>query len=260
MIRIALIQLRVDQDETPETRLKRVLSMNIPQEVDILVLPELWLTGAFIDATDNPVDFVESFRKLSENKSILIIAGSVTAISSKGLENSIAIFDHGEYLKGYSKLHLFGLEGQEKEKISSGNVINILTRHGLNIGLSICYDLRFPELYRRYREEAVDVFVIPASWPAPRIQHWETLLRARAIENQALVVGCNAIGNQGEIILGGMSLVIGPNGEIRAQASPNEEELIIVEFDESSIKRVRESFPVYDDTRSDYPEISLMRI
>jgi predicted amidohydrolase len=179
--------------------------------------------------------------------------------TGKKNENRIAIFDHGEYVESYSKIHLFGFDDGEKTRFQAGNELSLINRYGVDLGFAICYDLRFPELFRKYRSLGTSVFIIPASWPEPRVEHWTTLLKARAIENQAFVIGCNAVGIQGDVTLGGRSMIISPLGKVYGEASPNNEELLIVTLDFSETEDTRIRFPVNEDIFQNYEKIIFTR-
>jgi len=118
------------------------------------------------------------------------------------------------------------------------------------VGLSICYDLRFPELYRHYATRGARFVVLPSQWPRPRLNHFETLLRARAIENQAIVIAVNRIGSEGEHTFFGHSMVIDPWGETICDAR-DEEILLVCMLDPADLDRVRRDFPVLGDMRHD---------
>ncbi|MDD2858840.1 MAG: hypothetical protein PHU75_09220, partial [Candidatus Nanopelagicales bacterium] len=119
-------------------------------------------------------------------------------------------------------------------------------------GLATCYDLRFPELFRLLTDEGAEAMVVPSGWPTARIEHWDVLLRARAIENQAWVLGCNAIGMQGpegsQVELGGHSQVVSPSGEVIAKAGA-QELVLTAQVDASAASAVRAAFPVLRDIR-----------
>jgi predicted amidohydrolase len=114
--------------------------------------------------------------------------------------------------------------------------------------LSTCYDLRFPELYRAQLDAGATVFVVPASWPMARVEHWTLLARARAVENQCVVLACNAAGPNAGTVMGGASMVVLPSGEVAAAAG-SEEQVLSVEVDMSATTALRETFPVLRDRR-----------
>ena len=115
-------------------------------------------------------------------------------------------------------------------------------------GLATCYDLRFPELFRALTEGGATLVILTSGWPTPRIEHWDVLTRARAIENQMWVIACNEVGSQPGIELGGRSVVIDPKGVVVAQAG-TEEEVLVVEVDPDASAAWREQFPVLKDIR-----------
>jgi predicted amidohydrolase len=122
-------------------------------------------------------------------------------------------------------------------------------RHSLGAtGLATCYDLRFPELFRALTEGGATLVILTSGWPTPRIEHWDVLTRARAIENQMWVIACNEVGSQPGIELGGRSVVIDPKGVVVAQAG-TEEEVLVVEVDPDASAAWREQFPVLKDIR-----------
>jgi predicted amidohydrolase len=115
--------------------------------------------------------------------------------------------------------------------------------------LVTCYDLRFPELFRSLTAAGAEAFVVPAGWPARRIEHWRVLLRARAIENQAWVLGVNGVGEHAGVVLGGRSAVIDPWGEVVVEALPDRECLVVAELVTDAVGQTRASFPVLRDRR-----------
>lgn len=139
----------------------------------------------------------------------------------------------------YSKEHIFYGKGKSP---------TITKVKSIKIGLSICYDLRFPELYRFYAKEKVDMIVDIANWPDTRIEHWRTLLKARAIENQSYVVGVNRVGDDPKLHYNGFSSVFDPMGK-EIVAVENEEKVITVEIDKSVVDEVRKKLPFLNDMR-----------
>src|SRR5690606_2574230 len=118
----------------------------------------------------------------------------------------------------------------------------------LTVGLSTCYDLRFPELYRAQVDLGAQMFVVPAAWPAPRVEAWRLLLRARAIEDQCFVVACNTAGEHAGVPMGGASAVGDPWGTVLAEAGTGEE-VLSVEIDPAQVDKARTDCPVLGDRR-----------
>mgnify|MGYP003847780571 CR=1 FL=1 len=115
-------------------------------------------------------------------------------------------------------------------------------------GLATCYDLRFPELFRALTDGGASAFLLTSGWPTPRIEHWDILTRARAIENQAYVLACNESGTHGGVPIAGGSMVIDPQGEVLAEAGPGEE-ILSVGIDPARVAAWRGAFPALEDRR-----------
>lgn len=135
--------------------------------------------------------------------------------------------------------------GIDLDEPSSGDESGSLS---VKVGLATCYDLRFPELFRKQVDEGAEIFVIPAAWPAARVAAWRTLLQARAIENQVFVIACNTAGTHATTEMGGNSAVISPTGEVLAEAGRGER-VLTLDIDLAEVREARESFPVLSDRR-----------
>ncbi len=139
----------------------------------------------------------------------------------------------------------------EHEYFETGDELIIVDIGGISVCPSICYDIRFPELWRPPAAEGVDVFTVSSSWPLVRIAHWETLLKARAIENQAFVVASNRIGKDAVSTWGGTSLILTHMGEILAKASETETETISAGIDPTLAQQWKSQFPAHKDIQKD---------
>jgi predicted amidohydrolase len=146
----------------------------------------------------------------------------------------------------YRKVHLFGFNGGETTVMSGGEEVALVDSPLGPTGLATCYDLRFPELFRALTDGGASAFLLTSGWPTPRIEHWDILTRARAIENQAWFVACNEVGAQPGIQLGGHSVVVDPKGEVVGQAG-TDEEVLLVDVDPEASVRWRAEFPVLAD-------------
>jgi predicted amidohydrolase len=156
----------------------------------------------------------------------------------------------------YRKTHLFTAAPIEEHKcFSPGDGFTSFAFADLRFGLSICYDLRFPEVYRKLAvENDVNAFLISSAWPFPRIEHFRTLAMARAIENQSYVIVANRVGTDNGISFCGTSAIIDPYGVIIASASQDREELINAELSGDLVNSVRSRMEVFADRRRDlYP-------
>lgn len=134
----------------------------------------------------------------------------------------------------------------EHQYLSSGDRLALVETAWGQVGLSICYDLRFPELFRAYALSGARIVVVPAEWPHPRLAHWQTLLRARAIENQMFIIACNRVGRTGSNTFCGHSAIIDPWGETRIEGGESED-LLVATIDLDQVDAVRRQIPIFAD-------------
>jgi predicted amidohydrolase len=146
-------------------------------------------------------------------------------------------------------LHLFRLM-HEDEWLQAGSSALELDLPWGNTGLAICYDLRFPELFRKYAVDGAKMIVIPAEWPIERVEHWRALLVARAIENQCYIVATNAAGQTGDTVFGGHSMIVDPWGKIVIEGG-DAPMLLTAEIEMDMVDEIRRRIPVFEDRRSD---------
>lgn len=148
----------------------------------------------------------------------------------------------------YRKIHRFGFGEGEPLMLEAGRTVTTVRLGPATAGLAICYDLRFPELFRALLTQGAELFVVPAAWPAARRTDWELLGRARALENQAFVVQCNTVGEQGGLAMGGASRIVDPYGRVIA-AGGDGEQVITAEIDLGVAAAFRREFPALNDRR-----------
>ncbi len=220
----------------------------------LVVFPELWSTGYALEQSKELASVLNSgmFSQVTtvaqQNK--ISIVGSI--LEKRGVEvaNSAAFFaPNGRMMGVYRKLHLFRLMDEDKW-LQPGQAPLLLDLPWGVTALAICYDLRFPELFRRYALEGAKMVVIPAEWPAARVEHWRALLVARAIENQCFIVACNAAGETGDTVFGGHSMIVDPWGKIVVEAGDTPM-LLTAEIEMDDVDEVRQRIPVFDDRRED---------
>lgn len=260
MVRVKIIQLAVNDDEDRAGRFSRVEKFleQINAEnsrPDLIMLPEIWGTGFFnfdryIDESE-PLQG-ETFNRLApwaEKIGVYFMAGSIVERDGSEYYNTTLLIGPGGTLAGsYRKIHLFGYRSQESAILTAGNELYVLkTRYG-TWGISTCYDLRFPELYRQMVDCGVDTILVTAAWPLARLEHWVLLNRTRALENLCYLVSCNCTGSLKGTALGGNSMVVDPWGEIVAAAG-QEEEVLTVEIDRDRLETIRNEFPALQDRR-----------
>ncbi|MFY9800549.1 MAG: nitrilase-related carbon-nitrogen hydrolase [Methanoregula sp.] len=158
---------------------------------------------------------------------------------------AIVINRHGRVLAKYAKMHLFSM-GKEHEGSLAGTELGIFTFDSLTCGIAICYDLRFPELFRIYAQKGVHAVFVPSAWPQSRISHWELFIRARAAENQMYVLGVNTTGKTPLEQYNGSSMTADPHGTIISRAN-EAEQLLFTDIDPEEVERIRNTFPVEKD-------------
>jgi omega-amidase len=222
---------------------------------DLLVLPELWSTGYDLErAADHaaPLDrgiFAET-AALARELGLAILGSCLSLLGPGQYGNTAVLFGtQGQILGSYSKAHLFRLM-EEERYLTAGDTLGLVDTAWGRAGLAICYDLRFPELFRAHALAGAEIIFLPSEWPHPRLAHWRTMLRARAIENESYVVGCNRVGESRGTHFFGHSTVLDPWGETVIEAG-QEAMLLTVEIDLDRVAAVRQAIPVFDDRRPD---------
>jgi predicted amidohydrolase len=194
-------------------------------------------------------DYLSVVQEMS-NSLRIAIAGTYPVKVENQLYNTMVYFDPTGDAHIYKKIHLFSMM-KEDMFFSPGNDLFAFSKPWGKVGMAICYDLRFPEVFRKYVLGGVTVMIISAEWPRKRVEHWKTLLKARAIENQVFVIACNAVGKSGNEIMGGASSIIDPWGEVLAEAGSEMDELITANIDLELVKNARDTIPVQKDHRPD---------
>ena len=268
-MRIAAVQLGYDDEESMPERVERVehlvQAVTDEQRPDLVVLPELWGPTGFDyrrwEGLAEPLDgpWVSAMTDLAVECGVSLHAGSfIERLPEPGPDGrtlantSVLVTAEGERT-AYRKIHRFGFGSGEPKLLEAGSKIVTAqiptgTGESVTVGLSTCYDLRFPELYRQQLDAGATVFVVPAAWPAARVAHWTLLGRARAVEDQAFVVQCNTSGTHARTEMGGHSQVVAPSGDVLGEAR-SDEEILIVDIDPACVSTVREGFPVLADRR-----------
>jgi len=219
--------------------------------VDLIIFPEMTLTGFSMNypavAEEKDSNNLEKFKKLAQTNDIAIIFGLVIKNEKCGTNSAVFLSREGEVLGTYNKMHPFSIAGED-ENIKGGELLCVVENLNLRIGMTICYDLRFPELYSALSRRC-DLVVNIANWPAKRQDHWISLIKARSIENQIYVAGINRIGIDGKgIEYNKSSLLVNPNGDI-VRPSLENEDFAIYEIDQNMVGEFRDSFSTVQDRR-----------
>jgi predicted amidohydrolase len=218
--------------------------------VDVVVLPEMATTGFTMDtaqAVSIDAPEVDALRRIASDSSVWLIAGVALRDdrgASHAVNASLAINPSGEIVAAHRKQRLFAY-GDEDRHYQSGADSTTLDIGGVRLGMFICYELRFPELFAAVATE-VDAMVVIANWPRSRQQHWDVLLRARAIENQCYIIGVNRVGSANGLAYIGGSAAYDPWGE-RVTAASNANGTRIVALDAQRVADVRAEFPFLKD-------------
>jgi predicted amidohydrolase len=231
-------------------------------EVDILIFPELFLTGYDLERKNElAVDFpkapeIRELQNAASNANSILIGSVITRWDAHYANTLFVINRDGQILSSYNKVHLFRLM-DEHSHFRPGKALEVVTlspkedaTETISLGLAICYDLRFPEMFRQLRVMGADFFVIPAEWPEPRIAHWTMLAKARAIENQCYVLAVNRVGSDPNNRFGGKSIAITPAGETLSLLEENET-IGVVNIEPFDLEAYRVKLPVIRDRRPD---------
>jgi predicted amidohydrolase len=185
--------------------------------------------------------FVPELQRIAKDLSIAIVSGVSERDGSAIYNSQIFVNSNGDIPAKYRKTHLYAVPPVEEQTcFAPGDNFATFAFGGLHFGFSICYDLRFPEMYRKLvTEQNVEAFVISSAWPFPRVEHFRALAAARAIENQAYVIASNRVGKDDDLWFCGSSAIIDPRGVVIAAASADREELIHADLSEELVHSVR---------------------
>lgn len=250
-MKVAVTQMDIVWENKEANKLicKNMVSEAARRKAELIIFPEMTLTGFTMNtayAGEKSLEggeTVEYFKELSINYNIDIIFGMVY-ISDKSYNLSVLI-EKGKLKAFYKKIHPFSYGG-ETDYYSRGNEIVSVDYKGERLSMFVCYDLRFPEIFQSASKESKIITVI-ANWPAVRKEHWDTLLKARAIENQSFVIGVNRTGRGDGLEYTAASAVYSPYGERLTESTDNE--LLYVDINISEADRYRAEFPLKNDRR-----------
>jgi omega-amidase len=223
---------------------------------DLIVLPETFPTcfsmNVPLTTADEPGKTEAFLANLARQHEAWVTSGMTIPSDSdpKGRNVSVTFSPEGQKVGFYAKTHPAAIYG-EHESYDAGDEVITFPLGGFTACPFICYDLRFPEIFRIGTQKGANLFTVIANWPALRIEHWVTLLRARAIENLAYVVGVNRTGNDPALEYCGRTIVVDPHGEILVDAG-DAETVISAELDLGALEEWRKQFPVLEHARQDF--------
>ncbi len=257
-LKIGLLQFSVN-GESPAENIRRVyslLSSCAVEKPDLILLPELWFSGFNYEnlptaASQNWNEGAFQFMSDWAQEFQTALCGSHVRQERGHFFNTEVFFTaEGELVAFYDKIHLFSPMQEDRFFTAGQRVPRPIKNGGVSFGFGICYDLRFPELFRMQALSGAQVFLISAQWPTIRVRHWRLLLQARAIENQAFVVAANRTGQTGSIQFAGASMVVSPTGKVLLEAPPKDG-LFFTEIEMENLFETRTELPFLRDIRSE---------
>ena len=240
-------------------KVDKILKENLKFQTDVIVLPEVWTVGwacrYFQGSAKYQDDILRFLSETAKKYGTSIIGGSFIEKNEEGYFNTCPVFDRrGNLIAKYSKNHLFSYYGcDEGNFVNAGDAPVMVELDGVNFGLTICYDIRFPEIYRAYAKSGADVLVNCAAWGSKKSVEWEVMTKSRAVENQCYMI---ALTQSGEIENGeynlGESRIIGYKGSEISSIMENKEGFVSGDLDISEMYEFREKCKVLSDIKDNY--------
>jgi predicted amidohydrolase len=256
-MRIALAQFSINSNAFRENinKIESYAKRASEQKVDLLCLPEMCTTGfcwpELAAATEQTKQGVSEIQAIARSSGLALCGSFLTGLNKSEAQNTLLYIEaDGSIVASYAKVHLFK-PLSEDNYLKPGDAIVTAQVKGARIGCSICYDLRFPELFRKCAKAGAELQILPAAFPKPRLNHWRALLQARAMENQNFIIATNQCGSgnaNDDIQYFGHSMLVHPSGEIIYEAG-EEAELGIVDIDLSDLEQVRQRMHCLQDLR-----------
>lgn len=248
---IGIVQMDIEWEDTYRNmnKIESFIEEAEEKNVELLLFPEMSLTGFTMDIDKHKLNEKEIINWLSKTAikyNMNIGLGFGTVLDEKGLNEYIVISNQGILLGNYRKIHPFSYSGEDK-KYDKGNDIISCSIGDINLTPFICYDLRFPEIFQIASKQS-NLIIVAANWPQERENHWITLLKARAIENQCYIAGINRIGSGGGLNYNGSSMIIDPDGNVLNDIS-NAEGIISLEISKDKVDEIRRQFNLKKDRR-----------
>jgi len=251
-IALAQLDVRTGQPKVNLARAREFAAQARDVGADLLLLPELWFYGYDLErAAERASPLGEgAFAHMAAlaREFNLHLNGSTLERHANGISNTSAFYaPDGTLLGTYRKIHLFRMM-REHQFLVPGDHLTLCDTPWGPTGLSICYDLRFPEPFRVMSLAGAVLFLVPAQWPVPRLDAWLVLARARAVENELFVAACNRVGSDGEVTFPGRSRVVDPLGQVLVEGD-DQERLLVTQIDLKEVRKARRYLPVYKDRR-----------
>ncbi|MFO7802737.1 MAG: nitrilase-related carbon-nitrogen hydrolase [Desulfovermiculus sp.] len=246
---VASIQMGVVEDDKAGAIDQAVQRIRQCRGADLIILPELWNIGfmsferyyAQAETQEGPT--LSAMQTMAREMGAYVHTGSFVLKDKDAYYNaSYLLSPQGEILGSYRKIHLFAFNSREKQLLTPGEQISVISTPLGVFGLATCFDLRFPELFRRMVEQGAEIFLVCSAWPYPRLEHWLMLNRVRALENQCALISANSVGPNRGATLVGHSMIIDAWGTIRAGAG-DEEAIVRTQVERNAIYDARQRFP-----------------
>ena len=250
LMKVGLTQMDIIWEDKKKNmeKAKKLMEQAERQNVDLLVFPEMTLTGFTMNTNlaGEEMLFSPTLRFFKETSKQYHMAMAFGFVEDFGEEyyNKLMIVSGGRVIYDYDKIHPFNY-GNEGKHYIGGHEVKTTRLMDMELSGFVCYDLRFPEIFQAVSGQA-DMILVIANWPKERILHWETLLRARAIENQCYIIGVNRSGKGNEIEYMESSMAFDPLGE-RLTKPHSKSELMVVEVNPEKVKQIRRQFPFKQD-------------
>jgi predicted amidohydrolase len=251
-MKVAAIQHDIEWEDAPATRghVVALIASAAASGARLVALTEMFATGFSMHPdriAEDEGGASETFLLEQAREHDIYLVASIAQRGADGkYRNNAVLASPGGEVHRYAKIHPFSYAG-EHERYAAGEQFRTVDVEGLRVSLFVCYDLRFADEFWAVAPDT-DLYVVPANWPEPRREHWRTLLRARAIENQAYVVGINRVGTVKSVEYVGDSAIIDPLGRTLAEASVGES-VLVADVDAGSVKATRGAFPFMADRR-----------
>ncbi|WAH36526.1 carbon-nitrogen family hydrolase [Alicyclobacillus dauci] len=260
-MKIAVCQMPIVQGDREKNRktAEQMLTEAAKCGANVIALPEMWTSGYDFQNLSLHEESLNGETALflsaqAKKFGVWLIGGSHPVRYPDGVRNTSLTFDpNGTLQNTYSKIHLIGLMNEDKYLVP-GDHFDVFSLGGESAAVEICYDVRFTELSRSYALMGAKILFIPAEFPVQREDHWVTLLRARAIENQMYVVGINAVGKNDNDTFKGKSMIIDPWGQTLAVGCDSRE-ILTADVDLSNVSEIRQMIPVFKDRKPEYYKI-----
>lgn len=252
IIGLAQMDISWEDIERNMKKAQEFIEKAVENNVELILFPEMTLTGFTMNIDKlllKEEEIIDWIKKIAVESKINIGLGFAIRVDERGKNKYIVISKEGKILLKYTKLHPFSYAG-ESEKYYQGEEIGICKIDEFNIASFICYDLRFPEIFQIASKKA-QIITVAANWPESRQEHWITLLKARAIENQCYVIGINRVGIGDGLQYDGGSVFVNPNGEILNELT-SKEVLVVKTLEIEQVSEVRAKLDIKRDRRENF--------